>query len=425
MRSVRFLLIVVTIVMFAVTSLPVQAKGEVPDPVGLRTDAPDYAKHGPFWVGTRELTIPDKDGKRPLPLTVWYPALNPKGSPEDVTYSYDNFATLQGFTQPGHALKDAAVDASKGPYPLVIVSHGFVSYRYAFAYLAEHLASRGFVVMAVDHTGNTLAYVADPKLASGVAQSFADSFVSRPSDIQRQIDYAHVLAGKGGVLDGTIDIARIAVVGHSLGGYTALASAGAQVNLGPLRAWCSANANDKTATDSPRYFLLCGILVPAEQRLLTENDINAKLGEMWPPFKVSGVSAIVPMSPADVFAPESFTRVTIPTLLIVGTNDMFGFYKPTDSAYEKLPSTQKAMIAFENADHFFPAGECPPWFEEHQLGGNCGPEPVWNLDRAHDLTNHFTTAFLLDVLKGDKEAHKALLPDAVQFAGIQYKTTMK
>jgi hypothetical protein len=47
------------------------------------------------------------------------------------------------------------------------------------------------------------------------------------------------------------------------------------------------------------------------------------------------------------------------------------------------------------------------------------------MDRAHDLTNHFTTAFLLDVLKGDKEAHKALLPDAVKFPGIQYTTTMK
>src|SRR5436190_10606673 len=118
MHRVRFLVTVVTIIMFAVTSLPVQAQGKMPDPVGLRTDAPDYAKHGPFWVGTRELTIPDKEGKRPLPLTVWYPALNPKGSPEEVTYSYDNFATIKGFTQPGHALKDAAADTSKGSYPL-------------------------------------------------------------------------------------------------------------------------------------------------------------------------------------------------------------------------------------------------------------------------------------------------------------------
>jgi hypothetical protein len=41
------------------------------------------------------------------------------------------------------------------------------------------------------------------------------------------------------------------------------------------------------------------------------------------------------------------------------------------------------------------------------------------------LINHFSTAFLLDVLKGDKEAHTALLPHAAKFTGIQYQTTMK
>jgi hypothetical protein len=43
------------------------------------------------------------------------------------------------------------------------------------------------------------------------------------------------------------------------------------------------------------------------------------------------------------------------------------------------------------------------------------------MDRAHDLINHFTTAFLLDVLKGDKDAHAALAPDAVSFPGITYQ----
>ena len=48
-------------------------------------------------------------------------------------------------------------------------------------------------------------------------------------------------------------------------------------------------------------------------------------------------------------------------------------------------------------------------------------DPVWDMDRAHDLINHFTTAFLLDVLKGDVEAHAALSPDAVSFPGIVYE----
>jgi hypothetical protein len=43
------------------------------------------------------------------------------------------------------------------------------------------------------------------------------------------------------------------------------------------------------------------------------------------------------------------------------------------------------------------------------------------MDRAHDLANHFTTAFLLDVLTGDEEARVALAPENVQFPGVQYE----
>ena len=32
---------------------------------------------------------------------------------------------------------------------------------------------------------------------------------------------------------------------------------------------------------------------------------------------------------------------------------------------------------------------------------------------------------ICDVLKGNKDAHKALRPDAVKFTGIQYKTTLR
>ena len=52
-------------------------------------------------------------------------------------------------------------------------------------------------------------------------------------------------------------------------------------------------------------------------------------------------------------------------------------------------------------------------------------DAVWDMDRAHDLINHFTTAFLLDVMKNDPEAHKALLPEAVTFEEVQYTTTFK
>ena len=48
-------------------------------------------------------------------------------------------------------------------------------------------------------------------------------------------------------------------------------------------------------------------------------------------------------------------------------------------------------------------------------------DAVWDMQRAHDLINHFTTAFLLAKLKDDAEAAAALSPEEVGFPGIAYQ----
>ncbi len=273
----RWLGLLILIGLLLSLAAPLTAQEASPEPtpeaVGLRPDAPTYAQHGPYWVGTREFVIPDPEGKRPLPLTVWYPALNPQGVAETVTYSYQNFATITGFTEPGHALANVAPDLSGGPYPLVIISHGAVGYRYDFAYLAEHLASFGFVTMTIDHTGDTIAYAIDPQLAGANydvwLKSFTNSFVTRPLDIQRSIDFAGSLTAQGGDLAGLIDTGKIAVAGHSSGGWTALTSAGAQIDLRPIAAWCQANSSDEAISTSMGYTLFCSTLVASEASILS------------------------------------------------------------------------------------------------------------------------------------------------------------
>ena len=48
-------------------------------------------------------------------------------------------------------------------------------------------------------------------------------------------------------------------------------------------------------------------------------------------------------------------------------------------------------------------------------------DSVWDMNRTHDLTNHFVTAFLSTELKGDADAATALGPDAVNFTGMRYQ----
>ena len=79
--------------------------------------------------------------------------------PAMVTYesvlgrSNDPKRPLIPFTFMGRASRDAEPDASGGAYPLVIVSHGYLGSRLLLTYLTENLASKGYVVVAIDHAG--------------------------------------------------------------------------------------------------------------------------------------------------------------------------------------------------------------------------------------------------------------------------------
>lgn len=100
-----------------------QESPPAPAPQGLRPDAPEYAVHGPYAVGTRWFMV--EAGDRTMPITVWYPALNPEGKPEEMIHSMDiSDQGLPEFPVLGNAILDAPADMSGAPYPLVIWSHG-------------------------------------------------------------------------------------------------------------------------------------------------------------------------------------------------------------------------------------------------------------------------------------------------------------
>ena len=100
-----------------------------------------------------------------------------------------------------------------GPYPLLVYSHGFTSDHRNGAYLAEHLASHGFVVAAVNHPLTHWGAPGGPRVAD---------VVNQPGDVSFLIDRLLARsADAGDVLAATIDEERIGVLGVSLGGLTA------------------------------------------------------------------------------------------------------------------------------------------------------------------------------------------------------------
>jgi len=409
-----FMQLIVAIAVVLSVPLQVTAQGNVgPARTGLFPDSPAYALHGPHWVGTREFVI-GRNTERALDVTVWYPAVNLNLVEEDVDYTYRPLL-IRPVKVPGHAIADARPGYPGGPYPLVILSHGNAMNRFNLNYLSEHLASHGFVVMAATHTGNATGDAQSP--FRDYTDSIAAAMVHRPRDIQRQIDYARELAGKGGALPGLIDVESIAVLGHSYGGYTALAAAGARVNLAVSRQWCTSVANEPAVTSGFDYLFLCSGVVAAEEKLLAAVGAPVKPGETWPAFNVKGVDAVVTLGAWVPFDPKSFENVKVPALTIVGTADVN--YSDNKWLFDKLPGSGHALFVLDNASHEVLAS-CDD--AQKRRSFPCGfSEQVWDPKRVHDRIRHVTTAFLLDVLKGDKDARKALQPGAVNFAGTRYE----
>lgn len=126
------------------------------------------------------------------------------------------------------------------------------------------------------------------------------------------------------------------------------------------------------------------------------------------------------------FNEQGLAAITMPMLIIGGTGDNLVPYEwGVRPVYDHTSSQQKALVTLENADHFISLSSCADAPTTLELVGNdfyylCS-DAVWDMDRAHDLMNHFIVAFLLDQLKGDAEAAAALAPDAVSFPGIAYE----
>lgn len=181
---------------------------------------------GPHDVGYRELELtyrpPATDRDRTLVVSVWYPAASGSGTPA-AEYSLAGLAVAKG-----RALAAPPV-AGDGRFPVAIYSHGSgglaqIGYPYG-----ELFASHGWILAAPSHAGNTtLDRPQDP---------FARILLNRPFDITAVIDGLETGLGQP-ELDKRADTSRVFVLGHSLGGYTALAAAGADMDVKRLRASC-------------------------------------------------------------------------------------------------------------------------------------------------------------------------------------------
>ena len=270
-------------------------------------------------AGMRTLVVP---GDEPVNVALFYPTARSAGVAQ-----LGPWRPVVGLGAP------VSADPLKG---LILVSHGTGGNELAHHNLATRLAAEGYLVAAVRHPGDN--WQDRSMITSG------RYFGERPRQISRVLD-ALLASPEWGA---RIPAGRIGALGHSAGGYTVLALAGAQAEPARAAQHC------RSVQDDPGFCSLAkGPAAPAAgsaQPAATRSApvLDGALVSVPDP-RIRAVVALAPM--AVVLTPESLKAVNVPVLLRVAEQDavLTGKYHGGHVA-ANLPTAQAGTVP--GAGHF-------------------------------------------------------------------------
>ena len=186
------------------------------------------------------------------------------------------------------------------PAPLAIITHGFTSSRGDFQYLAEHLASHGYIVLVPEHIGSDAVYK-EAFLRGELSTTVSPiEFYSRPQDITTLLDEV-----EESELNSLINWQQVGILGHSFGGNTALVVAGAPINQERINQECQENELSLNAS----------MLLQCRASFLPPIDFDQRDP------RVKAVIAINPVT-STALGPESMGKIEIPTMMLGGSKDI-------------------------------------------------------------------------------------------------------
>lgn len=357
-------------------------------------DAPELAHIGELHVGysVLELTDPARPnlpaamaGKAPiqprdLKVHVWYPAV--LDAEQAMTVSYEGRLPFRfdkvpegaptTYTFSGRAAADADVKAGK--HPLVVISHGYGNWATYFSYLAENLASKGYVVASIEH--NDIPVTA-PNL---FPISFGDTVLNRSRDQRFVIDALTSELPQAAALVASIDKENIGLVGYSMGGFGALATAGAGYD-----------ATTQLFAQVPPQ-MTSGLMQGQE----TTVPAGLKAVTYIAPWGANGADKN--------WTTEALAAVKTPSLFLVGNHDdISGYEDGVKWIFDQAVNSERYMLVYQNARHSI-GGNPPPaiahkyfdledWFNE----------AVWRREKITAINTHFVTAFFDRFLKSEEE----------------------
>ncbi len=212
---------------------------------------------GAFAVGRTELvltdasrletTTPSPSDRRDVPLVVWYPATAGTGRVADYVDA-DLHAALRAsgelsalqvsalrWVRP-HAREAAQVSDADRVYPVLLLSPGNATNVEFYSVIAEALASRGYVVVGMNHPyqvtaarlsdGSVAVYraPASPPGSDGAETETRARIDQRVADVRFVLDELSDLDAVGDLDADRLDLDRLGILGHSNGGVAAVSA---------------------------------------------------------------------------------------------------------------------------------------------------------------------------------------------------------
>ena len=360
----------------------------------IRSDAPALAAYGKFSIGVKTVKLSNpsqrdivkfKAGQampsydRPLTVEVWYPATLAAGQAAEGQYRVLARDGKREVTLSGRAVRDARADLSAGPYPLLIVSHGYPGNRFLLSHLAENLASKGYIVASIDHTDST----------------YDDQGAFGSTLLNRSLDQLFVLNqmarlnenDPSGTLKGMVNAENTALIGYSMGAYGAVNTIGGGVTAASVGfAWGTPDgALAIRQAGNPAY--------------VATIDKRIKAAVAFAPWGWN----------AGFWDAAGLAAIKTPVFFVAGSVDSISGYSPgVRNIYEASVNAPRYLLTYENAGHN--AGAPIPSPKE-MFDIKCGDgtwacsehytDPVWDNVRMNNIAQHFVTAFLAKHLRSD------------------------
>lgn len=172
---------------------------------------------GRFPVGVRTIQALDKSRARSFPCEIWYPAAAQHAGHDLRLGTQDSFTVPPSDTPRSQAaVRDAA--AQPGTWPLILFSHHSGGHRRAATFLCTHLSSHGYIVAALDHSE-----VVAPELQGRTGETAEQRLARVDAWMANRVPDIRFLLERL-VRELNLDPTQIGIVGHSFGGWTALAA---------------------------------------------------------------------------------------------------------------------------------------------------------------------------------------------------------